>query len=299
MSGPSGAPTQGPSGAGALTLRLPGGRRLTFERVRVMGVVNVTPDSFSDGGRFLAPERAIEHGVALAAAGADVLDVGGESTRPGAAPVPADEQIRRVVPVIRGLAERTDALLSVDTTSARVAAAALDAGASVVNDISAFRFDPEMLPLLAGCDAAAIAMHTLAEPAVMQRAPRYDDVVAEVRAHLAVRLEAAAAAGVEPARLVLDPGIGFGKTLAHNLALVRRIDALASLGRPVLIGPSRKRFVGALTGKPVSARAWGTAGAVAAAVVYGAHMVRVHDVAEMVDVVRVAEAVVMAPGSAG
>lgn len=272
-------------------LRLPGGRVLTLERVRVMGVVNVTPDSFSDGGRFLDPVRAIEHGEALAEAGATLLDVGGESTRPGAAPVPADEQIRRVVPVIRGLAARTDALVSVDTTSARVAAAALEAGATLVNDISAFRFDREMLPLLAGCDAGAIAMHTLAEPAVMQRAPRYQDVVAEVRAHLAARLEAAAQAGVDPARIAVDPGIGFGKTLAHNLALLRHVDALASLGRPVLIGPSRKRFVGQLTGQPVSQRVWGTAGAVAAAVVYGAHMVRVHDVAEMVDVVRVAEAI--------
>ncbi len=274
--------------------RLPGGRVLSFERVRVMGVVNVTPDSFSDGGRYLDPERAVAHGLALVAGGADMLDVGGESTRPGAEPVPADEQIRRVVPVIEGLAAGTEVPLSVDTTSARVAAAALAAGAHVVNDISAFRFDPEMLPLLAGCDAGAIAMHTLAEPAVMQRAPRYDDVVAEVRAHLRQRLDAAEGAGVDPERVVVDPGIGFGKTLAHNLALLRRVEAFASLGRPVLIGPSRKRFVGELTGRPVSQRGWGTAGAVAAAVVYGAHIVRVHDVAEMVDVVRVAQAIARA-----
>jgi len=256
-----------------------------------MGVVNVTPDSFSDGGRYLAVDAAVAHALALAEAGADVLDLGAESTRPGSAPVPAEEQLRRLLPVLERLAGRVTPPISIDTTSARVARAALACGAAIVNDISAFRFDTAMLPLLAETGAPAVAMHTLAEPAVMQAAPAYGDVVADVEAHLLARVAAAVEAGVAPTQIVLDPGLGFGKTLAHNLALLRATPRLAALGHALLIGPSRKRFVGDLTGRPVGERVMGTAGAVAAAVTLGAHLVRVHDVAELRDVVVVADAI--------
>lgn len=277
-------------------LLLPDQRRFGFERVRVMGVLNVTPDSFSDGGRFAGFEAAVARGMALIEAGADLLDIGGESTRPGSDPVPADEQIRRVVPVIERLvrltAETTRTPLSIDTTSAEVARAALDAGASIVNDISAFRFDDSMLSLLAARGVPAVAMHTTGPPKTMQATARYDDVVAEVKAHLTERLAAAIQAGVSPSQIVLDPGLGFGKQLSHNLALLRGLPELATLGRPLLVGASRKSFIGKLTGKDVGDRLMGTAGAVAASIVLGAHLVRVHDVAELEDAIRVADAIV-------
>ncbi len=256
-----------------------------------MGVLNVTPDSFSDGGRYLEPEAALARARALVAAGADIVDVGGESTRPGSAPVCPREQIRRTRPVIEAVAEELGVPVSIDTTSAEVAAAALDAGGSIINDISAFRFDPEMVSLIAERGVPAVAMHTLAEPAVMQRAPRYDDVVAEVLAHLEERVAVCVAAGIERRQLVLDPGIGFGKTLAHNLALLRATPRFVALGHAVLIGTSRKRFLGALTGRPVGAREMATAGSVAAAIALGAHLVRVHDVAALRDAIVVADAI--------
>ncbi|MFO0750015.1 MAG: dihydropteroate synthase [Myxococcota bacterium] len=257
-----------------------------------MGVLNVTPDSFSDGGRFAETEAAIARGLALVEAGADLIDVGGESTRPGSDPVPADEQMRRVVPVIATLSRRTEAPISIDTTSAEVARAALEAGASIVNDISAFRFDDAMLPLLAATGVPAIAMHTTGPPKTMQREAHYDDVVADVRDHLAARLDACVAAGVARTQIVLDPGLGFGKLLSHNLELLRGLSRLAELGRPLLVGASRKSFLGKLTGKDVDDRLMATAGAVAASIVLGAHIVRVHDVAELRDAIRVADAIV-------
>ncbi len=275
--------------------RLPDGRSLTFDRVRVMGVLNVTPDSFSDGGRFLDVDAALRQAERLIAGGAHLLDVGGESTRPGSDPVPAEVQRARVVPVIEAVTRRFEAPVSVDTTSAEVAAAALDAGAAIVNDISAFRFDPAMLALLARTGAPAFAMHTLAEPRVMQRDPRYGDVVAEVKQHLAQRVEACRAAGVSPAQIGLDPGIGFGKTVAHNLALLRELPQLVALGHPVLVGTSRKGFLGALTGRAVGERLAATAASVAASVVLGAHVVRVHDVAELRDTLIVADAIAHGP----
>ncbi|MCC6623428.1 MAG: dihydropteroate synthase [Deltaproteobacteria bacterium] len=257
-----------------------------------MGVLNVTPDSFSDGGRWVAPEHAIAHGLAMVAAGADVLDVGGESTRPGSDPVPAAEQIRRVVPVIQALARATPAPISIDTTSAEVAAAALAAGAALVNDISAFRFDAAMLPLLARAGVPAVAMHTSDVPKSMQGRTTYDgDVVAAVRDHLAARVQAAVAAGVPAQRVVLDPGIGFGKTLDQNLALLARLPELVALGHPVLVGTSKKSFLGKLTGKDVGDRLMATAGSVAASIVLGAHLVRVHDVAALRDAIVVADAI--------
>lgn len=285
-----------PSGWVPPPVPLPDGRRLEFARALIMGVVNVTPDSFSDGGQYLDAEAAIAHGLRLVAEGADILDVGGESTRPGSAPVGPAEQIARVVPVIRGLGARTAVPISVDTTSAAVAEAALAAGATVVNDISAFRFDAEMLPLLAQTGAAAIAMHTLGPPATMQSNPVYADVVDEVISHLRDRLDACEAAGVDRERVLVDPGIGigFGKTTAHNLELLGGLGRFAELRRPVLVGTSRKRFLGEITGRDLAHRDAATAASSAIAVALGAHMVRVHDVAACADAIRVASAVALA-----
>ena len=255
----------------------------------VMGIVNTTPDSFSDGGRYFGVEAAIAHGRALAAAGADILDIGGESTRPGSDPVPVAEQLRRVVPVIEALAADGH-LISVDTTSAEVAAKALAAGAHIINDISAFRFDPEMLPLLTESRTPAIAMHTLGPPKTMQLDPRYDDVVSEVVLHLEERLDAAVRAGVAKSQIVLDPGIGFGKTVAHNLALIKHLPKLAALGQPLLIGTSRKRFLGTITGRDPTERDAATAASSAIAVALGAHIVRVHDVAATLDAIKIGAA---------
>jgi dihydropteroate synthase len=272
-----------------------GGGSLRFEGTLVMGVVNVTPDSFSDGGQWLNPAAAIAHGEALVAAGADVLDIGGESTRPGSLPVSVEEQCARVLPVIEGLRSRLDVPISVDTTSATVAERALDAGGSLVNDISAFRFDAEMLPLLERTGAPAVAMHTYDAPVSMQESPQYDDVVQEVRAHLLERLHACEAAGVDPAQIILDPGFGFGKSLEHNLALLRHLPELVSVGRPVLVGTSRKRFLGEITGRDVEDRDSATLASCAVAISLGAHMIRVHDVAGGHDVARIVDAI--APGS--
>jgi dihydropteroate synthase len=265
-----------------------------IELPAVMGIVNVTPDSFSDGGQFLDAGRATEHGLELAAAGAAVLDVGGESTRPGSQPVPAGEQRRRVVPVIRRLVAETGVPVSVDTADADVAAAALEAGAAIVNDVTAGR-DPRMFPIVRDAGAGMVLMHMLGEPKTMQQDPRYDDVVAEVRAFLNQRIEAATASGIERDRVVVDPGLGFGKTLDHNLTLMRHIDVLSELGRPVLTGPSRKSFVGLVTETDVEERLPGTAGAVAWLAANGSHVVRVHDVPEMVRVVRMIDAIRRAP----
>jgi len=271
-----------------------------IERPAVMGIVNVTPDSFSDGGRFLDPGRAVEHGLALAAAGAAVLDVGGESTRPGSHPVPAEEQRRRVVPVIRRLAAEAGVPVSVDTSDASVAAAALEAGATMVNDVTAGRGDPEMLALVAAASAGYVFMHMQGTPATMQVDPRYDDVVAEVGAFLAERRAAANEAGIPDDGLVADPGLGFGKTAAHSLTLLARLrDVAAAAGVPVLVGPSRKGFLGVAAGPPgamlpVDEREEATLAALVWALDHGASMVRVHDVAPAVEAVRLLGAVAAA-----
>jgi len=260
----------------------------------VMGVVNVTPDSFSDGGRYLDPEAAVAHGLRLAREGAAVLDVGGESTRPGAEPVPVDEELRRVVPVIEGLASSgAEVALSIDTTKLDVARAALDAGAVMVNDVSALRFDPDLAGLVAERRAGCCLMHMLGEPRTMQREPRYDDVVADVKAFLEERLAFAVGEGVSEERVWLDPGIGFGKTVEHNLALLRRLDEIAAIGRPVVIGTSRKSFLGKLAGgRDEGERLPGTIATNVLALERGATVFRVHDVAEMVDALTVAAATV-------
>jgi dihydropteroate synthase len=257
---------------------------------QLMGVVNVTPDSFSDGGLYLDPEAAAAHGLELAEAGAEILDVGGESTRPGAEPVGEEEELRRVVPVIRGLSG-SGARISVDTSKAAVAAAALDAGAAIVNDVTALRGDPEMASLCAERGATVVLMHMLGEPRTMQEDPRYDDVVAEVKAFLAERLEAAVSAGIDSERVWLDPGIGFGKTAAHNMELLRRLGELRELGRPLVVGTSRKSFIGKVDGSPADQRLGGTIASSVLAAAEGADVLRVHDVAEMHQALTVATAI--------
>jgi dihydropteroate synthase len=264
------------------------------ERTLVMGVLNVTPDSFSDGGRFGSTDEAVAEGLRLFEAGADLVDVGGESTRPGSASVPEAEETRRVAPVIEGLRSRGAGYLSVDTTKAEVARAALEAGADLVNDVSGFQFDPGMLPVLARSGAPAVAMHLRGSFATMHERRSYGDVLAEIAAELRATLQRAEAAGVPRDRLVIDPGIGFAKDAAHSLEALGRLGELASLGRPVLVGPSRKSFLGKVLDLPVGERLFGTAAAVAACVFGGAHVVRVHDVREMVQVVRVCDAILAA-----
>jgi dihydropteroate synthase len=254
-----------------------------------MGVVNVTPDSFSDGGEFFSADAAVAHCRELLDEGADILDIGGESTRPGAQPVTADEEIRRVLPVVEGAAAM-GARISIDTTKVDVARAALAAGASIVNDVSAFRFDPDLAGLVADSEVDCCLMHMLGEPRTMQDNPRYDDVVADVKAFLEERLAFATSAGVPEERVWLDPGIGFGKTLEHNLELLRRLDEIVALGRPVVVGTSRKSFLGKLTGKAEKERLPGTIATNVLALARGARVFRVHDVAAVADALKVAAA---------
>lgn len=254
-----------------------------------MGVVNVTPDSFSDGGLFLDPARAIVHGEELVRDGAAILDVGGESTRPGAEEVSVEEELARVGPVVAGLAG--SATVSVDTSKLAVAEAALDAGASIVNDVTALRGDAEIGALCAERGAGLILMHMQGDPRTMQEDPRYGDVVDDVKAFLAERLEAAIGAGVGEERIWLDPGIGFGKDLEHNLELLRRLGELRQLGRPLVVGASRKAFIGRIDGSAVDARLGGTIAASILAAAEGADVLRVHDVAEHAQAARMAAAI--------
>jgi dihydropteroate synthase len=273
-------------------LRLPSGRSLSAaERPLIMGILNVTPDSFSDGGSFLGLSQAVEHARAMCDEGADILDVGGESTRPGSDPVPAEEELRRVIPVIKELTAETAVPISIDTQKAEVAAAALDSGAQIINDVSALRTDPAMAPLAARTGAPVVLMHMLGRPRTMQRDPTYRDVVGEVTAWLRGRMEAAVEAGIAEEQIVVDPGFGFGKDLRHNLELLRRLDALHSLGRMTMVGTSRKAMLGRILGSPEGERLHGTLATVACAVMAGCHMVRVHDVRPALEVVKVCEAV--------
>jgi dihydropteroate synthase len=261
------------------------------DRPVVMGIVNVTPDSFSDGGRFLAVERAVEHGRALLAAGADMLDVGGESTRPGAAPVDPAAELDRVLPVISALVEQQpDALVSIDTSKAAVAKAALAAGACLVNDVTAGH-DEAMFATVTASGAGIVLMHMRGEPRSMQSDTEYDDVVAEVHSFLGARAEAAVAAGIEPAGVFLDPGIGFGKSVDGNLALLAALGDLATLGFPLVVGASRKSFIGALTGAKVSERVPGSLAALVAAAELPRVVLRVHDVAETTQFLTVLRAI--------
>jgi dihydropteroate synthase len=258
-----------------------------------MGIVNVTPDSFSDGGLFLDAGAAIAHGRQLASDGAEILDVGGESTRPGAHEVSEEEELRRVEPVVKGLVESDgpDARVSIDTSKAAVAAAALEAGAAIVNDVTALRGDPDLAAVCAerGCDV--VLMHMLGTPRTMQADPRYEDVVDDVRAFLADRVEAAVASGIDEERIWIDPGIGFGKTVFHNVELLRRLRELRELGRPIVVGASRKAFIGKLTGREVDERVGGTIAANVLALAAGADVLRVHDVGQVGEAVLTAEAI--------
>jgi dihydropteroate synthase len=259
---------------------------------RLMGIVNVTPDSFSDGGEFLDAERAIAHGRELAAQGTDILDVGGESTRPGAAAVGAAEELARVAPVVEALAgDEGDVPISIDTSKRAVAEAALDAGAAIVNDVTALRADPELAGLCGDRGCEVVLMHMLGDPRTMQEDPRYDDVVEDIKAFLAGRIEFATAEGIDEERIWVDPGIGFGKTVEHNLELHRRLGELRELGRPVVFGSSRKSFIGKLTGASVDDRLGGTIASNVIAYANGADVLRVHDVGPVREAITAAAAI--------
>ncbi|MFH0910869.1 MAG: dihydropteroate synthase [Planctomycetota bacterium] len=262
------------------------------EKALVMGILNVTPDSFADGGRYFDTPFAVAQALRMEAEGAAIIDIGGESTRPGSLPVPPEEQCRRVLPVIRALREQSGIPVSIDTTRRRVAEAALDAGADMVNDISALREEPDMAQLLAERGAPVILMHMQGTPREMQKNPRYADVVEEVKAFLAERRESAVAAGIRRDAIVLDPGFGFGKTAAHNLTLLANLSRIVALGSPVLAGLSRKSTIGAVLDLPVEERLEGSLASAVLAVAEGARLVRAHDVRATVRAVRMAEAVV-------
>ena len=254
----------------------------------IMGILNVTPDSFSDGSRFYSLEKAVDHALEMEAAGADIIDVGGESTRPNADHVDELEELRRVVPVIESLAGRLKIPISIDTYKASVARAALAAGAEIVNDISGLTFDERMAETVAAASAGLVVMHTSGTPSEMQSNTAYEDMIAAIAAFLRKSLELAASAGIAASRIVVDPGIGFGKSVAGNLEIVRRLREFAALGRPVLVGPSRKSFIGKVIGREPDDLVYGTAAAVAVALVNGASIFRVHDVKEMRDVADMA-----------
>ncbi|SMC18001.1 Dihydropteroate synthase [Desulfacinum hydrothermale DSM 13146] len=267
-----------PANRPLFTLKLRSNDWTLGHRTLIMGIVNVTPDSFSDGGRFASTQAAVRYALELVEAGADILDIGGESTRPFSDPVPLDEELERVVPVVQELRSRTAVPISVDTTKAEVARRALEAGADIINDVSALRFDPEMAPLAAETGVPVIVMHMLGTPKTMQQAPVYQSLLSEVTAFLEERLQWAVARGIDRNQIIVDPGIGFGKTVTHNLRLIRDLDVLSSLERPILLGASRKRFIGAILDRPVEDREVGTAVAHAFGVAAGAHILRVHDV---------------------
>jgi len=275
------------------SLTLPDNHTLILgARTLVMGIVNVTPDSFADGGRRFSPDAAIAGAMAMARAGADLVDIGGESTRPGADPLPVEEELRRLVPVLEGLRGRLTIPVSVDTYKAAVAERAIDLGAALVNDVSALTYDPAIGEVVARRGVPVILMHSRGRSREMYALATYADPAGDVAAELAARIAAAESAGIGRSQIIVDPGLGFAKRAEHSLAVLAALPRIAELGCPVLVGPSRKSFLSAALGDvPPDQREWGTAAAVTAAVLLGAHIVRVHDVAEMVDVVRVADAI--------
>ncbi len=279
-----------------LHLRLPA-RALTLgKRTLLMGVLNITPDSFSDGGKFLTPHRAIDQALALQKAGADILDIGAESTRPGSTGISAVEELRRLLPVLRALRGKLKIPISIDTRKASVAEIAIGAGAEIINDVSGLKHDPGLAEVAAHRRVALILMHMRGEPATMQKAPFARNVLQDVTQGLRASIRKAQKSGVAKSQIIIDPGIGFGKSAAQNFELLQKLPELARLGYPLLVGASRKGFIGkALGGVPEGERTWGTAAAVAASILGGAHIVRVHDVAEMSQVARVIDAVLF-PG---
>lgn len=273
-------------------LRFRGEELKIGEKTLVMGVINVTPDSFSDGGLFLEPAKAIEHGLKMAEEGAEIIEVGGESSRPGSDPLPLEEELRRVIPVVEGLASCIRIPISVDTYKSQVAERAIEGGAQMINDISGLSFDPQMASVAARYDSPLIIMHIKGSPKTMQQNPHYDDLMGEIIAYLRDRMKKAERAGVDPSQVIVDPGIGFGKRVRDNLVILNRLDDLNILGRPILIGTSRKSFIGSVLGLEVHQREIGTLATVAVSAMKGAHIVRVHDVAparqviDMVDAIR-------------
>lgn len=268
------------------------GKDITFgPRTWIMGVINITPDSFSDGGRYFDKDKALERGFQLIEEGSDIIDIGGESTRPGSEPISPEEEIGRVVPLITALRKRTDTLISIDTTKSEVAQAALDAGADIINDISALRFDPRMAPLVAEEDVPVILMHMKGTPKTMQVNPTYEDVLLEVKAFLEESIDKAQASGIKKEKIIIDPGIGFGKRLKDNLVLINNLHMLEELERPILIGVSRKSFIGSILDSPPEERLEGTIASAVLSVIHGAHILRIHDVSSVKKAVRVAEAI--------
>ena len=278
------------------TVKLPARTLVLGERTLIMGVLNVTPDSFSDGGKFLDPQKAVEHALQMEAAGADLLDVGGESTRPGSEDTPVEEELQRVIPVLRGLQSGLKIPISIDTRKSEVAEAAINAGAQLINDVAGLKHDPRVAEVAARHKAPLILMHMRGEPATMQKRPFARDVIKDVAQGLRKSIQIARAAGVPKSQIILDPGIGFGKSFAQNYELLQKLPMLAKLGYPLLVGASRKGFLGATRARNRKSaapdeRLWATAAAVTASILGGAHIVRVHDVAEMAQVVRVADCV--------
>jgi len=280
------------SSARQFRIELPRGRALVLgQRTLVMGVVNVTPDSFSDGGRFNDTNAAVQHALRLIDEGADILDIGGESTRPGAKAVSVSEELNRVIPVIERIARFNKIPISIDTSKAEVAREALAAGASIVNDITGFRVDASIPRVAAEAGAAAVVMHIKGTPRTMQKNPVYADLIGEIKAYLSESIRIGAENGLPAEKVIIDPGIGFGKTVSHNLEIMARLEEFSSLGRPILVGTSRKSTIGAITRKPVSRRIFGTAATLALCIRNGAHILRVHDVAAAVDVAKMADAI--------
>lgn len=279
------------SGRKIHSLRLRGGKLELGRKTLVMGILNVTPDSFSDGGRFAEYDRAVARAFELISRGADILDVGGESTRPGSDPVPLEAELDRVIPVIRAVREKSAIPISIDTNKAEVAIRALDAGADIINDVSSLRFDPRMAESAARSGVPVVLMHMLGTPRTMQQNPVYSDLIGEITAFFEERIRFAVESGIEREQIVIDPGIGFGKTVEHNLAILGRLDSFSRLDRPILLGASRKRFIGTLLDRPEGERELGTAVANAFGIAAGAHIVRVHDVAFHREAVTMADAI--------
>lgn len=261
------------------------------QRTWIMGILNVTPDSFSDGGLYLNKNKAVKRGLELAEEGADIIDIGGESTRPGSNSISTEEELKRIIPVLSDLREKTDALISVDTTKSEVARAALDHGADIINDISALRFDPQMPPLAVNRDVPVVLMHMKGTPKTMQANPSYEDLLAEVKSFFKERLETAKTLGIKREKIIIDPGIGFGKRHNDNLLLIKNLRALEEFERPIMIGISRKSFIGKILNLPVLERIEGTIASAVLSIIHGAHILRVHDVAPIKRAVLVAEAI--------
>lgn len=270
-----------------------GGRILDLSsRTHIMGILNVTPDSFSDGGKFFQPGQAIEHGIQMAEDGADIVDIGAESTRPGAKPVAADEELRRIIPILEGLLKQVAVPISIDTYKSSVAETALEAGAQMINDISGLRFDPQMRHVIAKYRVPVVIMHIKGEPRNMQQHPYYGDLIGEISGYLAESIQLAEEAGIQREKIIVDPGIGFGKRLMDNYEILRRLDEFQKLGCPILIGPSRKSFIGKVLDLPSDQRLEGTIAAVAIGIQHGAHLVRVHDVKEISRACRIIDLLV-------